>query len=260
MPLTIDLQDKIAVITGAGHGIGRASALEFAAAGATVVLGDINAETVAAVAAEVESAGGRAVAQPCDVTDAEQISALVATAKDTFGRLDVLFNHAGGSPVKPLQDFSSEDFHHVVALNLGSMFFGVQAALPVMLEQGGGTIVSTSSGGGLGAVRGLAVYGAAKAGMIALTRSIAAEYGGRGIRANVVSPGSMDTAGFRAWLDSLPGSDQDYFDQIPSGRLGQAEDIARVACFLASDYSSYINGVTIPVDGGTAGLLAIPRV
>lgn len=260
MPLTIDLQDKIAVITGAGHGIGRASALEFAAAGASVVLGDINAETVAAVAAEVESAGGRAVAQPCDVTDAEQISALVATAKDTFGRLDVLFNHAGGSPVKPLQDFSSEDFHHVVALNLGSMFFGVQAALPVMLEQGGGTIVSTSSGGGLGAVRGLAVYGAAKAGMIALTRSIAAEYGGRGIRANVVSPGSMDTAGFRAWLDSLPGSDQDYFDQIPSGRLGRAEDIARVACFLASDYSSYINGVTIPVDGGTAGLLAIPRV
>lgn len=257
--MSVTLQDKIAVITAAGHGIGRASALEFAAAGATVVLGDINGETVAAVAAEVEAAGGRATALPCDVTVADQVSSLVRTAVDTYGRVDVLFNHAGGSPVKPLEEFSVEDFHRVLGLNLGSMFYGVQAALPIMLAQGGGTIVSTTSGAGLGAVPGLAVYGAAKAGMIALTRSIAAEYGGRGVRANVISPGSMDTAGFRAWLDSLPGSDEDYFEQIPSGRLGTAEDIARVACFLASDYSSYVNGVTIPVDGGTAGLLAVPR-
>lgn len=258
--MQLNLHDKVAVITGAGHGIGRASALEFSAAGATVVLGDINAETVAGVAAEVEDAGGRALAMQCDVTSADQVAALVAAASDTYGRLDVLFNHAGGSVVKPLLEFSHEDYHHVVELNLGSMFYGVQAALPLMLEQGGGTIVSTTSGAGLGAVPGLAVYGAAKAGMIALTRSIAAEYGARGIRANIISPGSMDTAGFRAWLDSLPGSDQDYFQQIPSGRLGEAEDIARVACFLASDYSAYVNGVTIPVDGGIAGLFAVPRV
>lgn len=260
MSASITLQGKVAVITGAGHGIGRASALEFSAAGATVVLGDINPQSVTAVAAEVESAGGRALAMTCDVTCAEQVVALIEAATSSYGRLDVLFNNAGGSVVKPLEAFSNADFHHVVALNLGSMFYGVQAALPVMLAQGGGTILSTTSGAGLGAVPGLAVYGAAKAGMIALTRSIAAEYGTRGIRANIISPGSMDTVAFRAWLDSLPGSDEDYFRQIPSGRLGTADDIARVACFLASDYASYINGIVVPVDGGVSALLAIPRV
>lgn len=258
--MSISLEDKIAVITAAGHGIGRASALEFARAGATVVLGDLDGGSVAAVAHEIEGAGGRVVAMACDVTSPEQVEALIRTATDTFGRLDVLFNHAGGSPQGPLHEMSVDDFHHVVDLNLGSMFYGVRAALPIMIEQRSGAIVSTTSGAGLGAVRGLAVYGAAKAGMIALTKSIAAEYGGAGIRANAISPGSMDTAGFRGWLDSLPGSDQDYFDQIPSGRLGVAEDIARVACFLASDYSTYVNGVTVPVDGGTVGLLAIPHV
>lgn len=258
--MTITLKDKVAVITGAGHGIGRASALEFAAAGATLVLGDVNPDTVCQVAEEVRATGARATAMPCDVTSAEQVTALIHAARDEFGRLDVLFNHAGGSSSNPIHELSDEEFHRIVDLNLGSMFFGVRAALPIMIGQGAGTIISTSSGGGLGAVPGLGVYGAAKAGMIALTRSLAAEYGGAGIRANVISPGSMDTAGFRAWLDSLPGSDRDYFEQIPSGRLGEAEDIARVACFLASDYSTYVNGVTIPVDGGISGLLAVPRV
>lgn len=258
--MSMNLEGKIAVITAAGQGIGRASALEFAAAGATVVLGDLDPDTVARTAAEVEAAGGRTLAMPCDVTAADQVAALVHAARDTYGRVDVLFNHAGGSPVKPLHEVAPEEFHHIVDLNLGSMFHGVQAALPIMMAQRAGTIVSTTSGAGLGAVRGLAVYGAVKAGMIALTRSIAAEYGGFGIRANVISPGSMDTQGFRQWLDSLPGSDQDYFEQIPSGRLGAAEDIARVACFLASDYSAYVNGVVVPVDGGISGLLAIPHV
>ena len=256
----MDLEDKIAVITAAGQGIGRASALEFAAAGATLVLGDLDGELVARTAAEVEAAGGRAVALACDVTVPDQVTRLVHTARDDFGRVDILFNHAGGSLGRPLHEVSVENFHHVVDLNLGSMFYGVRAALPIMMEQRSGTILSTTSGGGIGAVPGLGVYGAAKAGMIALTRSIAAEYGRHGIRANAISPGSMDTHGFRQWLDSLPGSDQDYFDQIPSGRLGAAEDIARAACFLVSDYSSYINGITLPVDGGTTGLLAIPHV
>lgn len=258
--MSMNLTGKIAVITAAGAGIGRASALEFAAAGATLVLGDIDGDAVAETAALVQAAGGQATASVCDVTDAAQVERLVHGTKDAHGRVDVLFNHAGGTPAMPLHEVSAEQFHRIVDLNLSSMFYGVQAALPIMLEQGGGTIVSTTSGAGLGAVPGLAVYGAAKAGMIALTRSIAAEYGRSGIRANVISPGSMDTAGFRAWLDSLPGSDEDYFSQIPSGRLGNAEDIARVACFLASDYSAYVNGVTVPVDGGTSGLLATPRV
>ncbi len=256
----MDLKDKIAVITAAGQGIGRASALEFAAAGATLVLGDLDGETVARTAAEVEQAGGRAIAQTCDVTDPDQVTRLVHTARDDFGRVDILFNHAGGSLGRPLHEVSVENFRDVVDLNLGSMFFGMRAALPIMMEQRSGTILSTTSGGGIGAVPGLGIYGAVKAGVIALTRSIAAEYGEYGIRANAISPGSMDTQGFRQWLDGLPGSDQDYFDQIPSRRLGTAEDIARAACFLVSDYSSYINGITLPVDGGTTSLLAIPRV
>ena len=258
--MSITLENKIAVITAAGNGIGRASALEFAAAGATVVLGDVDSDSVSGVAREIVATGGRALAMPCDVTSAEQVAGLVRAATDTYGRLDILFTHAGGSSPGPLHEMSVESFEYVVDLNLGSMFYGVRAALPIMIDQGHGTIVSTTSGAGLGAVRGLAAYGAAKAGMIALTRSIAAEYGGLGIRANVISPGSMDTAGFRGWLDALPGSDRDYFEQIPSGRLGVAADIAKVACFLASDYSAYVNGVTVPVDGGIAGLLAVPHV
>lgn len=254
------LNDKISIITGAASGIGRASAIEFASLGATVVVSDINAEGAEATAEHIRSAGGTAVAVHTDVTDETQVANLVKTAVDQFGRLDVLYNNAGGSRPTPTQDVSPADFRRVVDLNLNSMYYGIHAALPIMIEQGAGTILSTTSGAGLGAVPGLAAYGAAKAGMISLTRSIAAEFGPHGIRANIISPGSMDTTGFRMWLDSLPGSDEDYFSQIPSGRLGSAEDIARVAAFLVSDYSAYINGITVPVDGGTTALLAIPRV
>ncbi|GIJ26329.1 3-ketoacyl-ACP reductase [Micromonospora qiuiae] len=258
--MELNLNDKITVITGAASGIGRASAMEFASLGATVVVSDIDAQGAEATVGQIRQKGGTAVAVAADVMAQEQVAALINTAVERFGRLDVLFNNAGGAQPEPTHEMSPAEFRRVVELNLFSMFYGVHAALPVMMAQRSGTILSTTSGAGLGAVPGLAAYGAAKAGMIALTRNIAAEYGQYGIRANVISPGSMDTVGFRIWLDSLPGSDQDYFSQIPSGRLGTAEDIARVAAFLASDYSAYVNGVTVPVDGGIAGVLAIPRV
>lgn len=258
--MQLDLNGKISVITGAANGIGRASATEFASLGATVVVADIDADAAQQTVELIRSRRGTAVAVPTDVTNEGDVAALIDTAVQQFGRLDILYNNAGGSTPTSTVDVSPADFRRVVDLNLHSMYYGIHAALPIMIEQRSGTILSTTSGAGLGAVPGLAAYGAAKAGMISLTRSIATEFGQYGIRANIISPGSMDTAGFRRWLDSLPGSDEDYFSQIPSGRLGSAEDIARVAAFLVSDYSAYVNGVTVPVDGGITGMLAIPRV
>ncbi|MFC0863199.1 SDR family NAD(P)-dependent oxidoreductase [Sphaerimonospora cavernae] len=254
------LRGKVAVITGAGRGIGRASAVLFAAEGASVVVSDIDPATAAGTVDAITGSGGTAVAVSADVTVQEQVAHLVDVAVERYGRLDVMFNHAGGTTPAPVHEVTSEQFHHIVELNLGSMFYGVRAALPVMMEQRSGVILSTTSGGGIGAVPGLGIYGAAKAGIIALTRSVAAEYGRYGIRAVAISPGSMDTHGFRQWLNALPGSDEDYFSQIPSGRLGVDQDIAHVAAFLAGDAAAYVNGITVPVDGGTTGLLAIPHV
>jgi 3-oxoacyl-[acyl-carrier protein] reductase len=127
-----------------------------------------------------------------------------------------------------------------------------------MLKQGRGVILATTSGAGLGAVAGLIAYGAAKAGIISLVRNLAVEFGGKGIRANAISPGAMDTPPLRAYIGSLPGGAERYVSQMPAGRLGTPEDIANVAVFLASDEASYVNGACLPIDGGTSALLAQP--
>jgi 3-oxoacyl-[acyl-carrier protein] reductase len=153
---------------------------------------------------------------------------------------------------------SVEQYQQIIALNLHSVFYGIRAALPIMLQQQRGTILSTTSGAGLNAVSGLAAYGAAKAGVISLMKSIAVEYGRSGIRANAISPGPMDTPGLRAWLDTFPDGAARYGRQVPSGRLGTAQDIANVAVFLASDAAAFLNGAVIPVDGAIHARLATP--
>ncbi|MDI9914237.1 SDR family NAD(P)-dependent oxidoreductase [Rhodococcus sp. IEGM 1379] len=253
------LSNKIAVITGAGSGIGRASAIRFAADGATVVVSDINGDSATATADLITDAGGDATAVTTDVTDAGEVSFLVTGAVQKYGRLDILYSNAGGQQPKPTLEVTPAAFANTVVLNLNSMYYGISAALPFMLEQKSGVFLSTTSGAGIGAVPGLAAYGAAKAGMISLTRSIAVEYGALGIRANVISPGSMDTPGLRQWLTTLPGGSEAYASQIPSGRLGTAEEIASVASFLVSDESAYINGTLVPVDGAAHSRLSIPR-
>lgn len=256
--MSSSLQDRVVIITGAGSGIGRASALAFANAGAVVVASDINEETTAETARLIEGSGGRASHKRADATDAAEVAELVQFAVDQHGQLDVFFANAGGQMPKPTLDTTPDEFRATVELNLGSVYYGVHASLPVMLDQGRGVILATSSGAGLGAVPGLIAYGAAKAGIISLVRNLAVEFGAQGIRANAISPGAMDTPPLRAYIETLPGGTEGYLGQMPAGRLGLPEEIATAAVFLASDEASYVNGVCLPVDGGTSSALAQP--
>lgn len=254
------LNGKIALITGAASGIGKASALRFAAEGAVVYANDLKDEALAPVIAQIRDSGGEAVACAADVTDAAAVQAMVDRVVSERGRIDVLFNNAGGDQPSPTADVSVERYRAVIALNLDSVFYGVKAALPAMIEQGGGVILTTSSGAGLNAVDGLAAYGAAKAGAANLMRSIATEYGKHGIRANTISPGPMDTPPFRAFTSTLPGGLVAYAKQVPAGKLGTPEDIAAAAAFLASDDAAFISGVVLPVDGAVHAKLATPQL
>lgn len=254
------LAGKIAIITGAGSGIGAAGARLFASEGATVVVNDVRADPARAVAQAITAAGGRAIDHVADVTVPEQVDALVDRARREFGRLDVFWSNAGGAVPEPTESVSVAEYQRLIALNLDAVFYGTQSALRVMLEQRSGSILMTTSGAGLRAVRHLAVYGMAKAGVISLARSIAADYGRFGIRANAISPGPMATPQFLAWLDTVRDGLRRFEAQVPVGRLGTPEDIAHAAVFLASDEASFVNGVTLPVDGGVHAVFAAPPV
>jgi NAD(P)-dependent dehydrogenase (short-subunit alcohol dehydrogenase family) len=254
------LEQKIAVITGAGSGIGRASALRFAEAGARVAVIDVARDNAAAVATQINAGGGTAIAMYVDVTVSEEIREAFVSIVQQFGAIDILFNNAGGAFPNAIESQSIEDYRKIIALNLDAVFYGVHAALPIMLQQRRGVILSTTSGAGLNAVPGLAIYGAAKAGVISLMKSIAVEFGQRGIRANTISPGPMDTPGLRTWLDTFDDGPNRYAQQIPSGRLGTADDIAKAAVFLASDHASFINGAVLPVDGAIHARLGSPSI
>jgi 3-oxoacyl-[acyl-carrier protein] reductase len=254
------LAGKVAIITGAGNGIGRACAQHFARAGARVVVSDIDDNAAQETVRTILAAGGTALAQTTDATRAEQIQQLVDTTVQQFGRIDILFNNAGGALPQPTHEMSLDAYRQVIALNLDSVFFGIHAALPAMLRQRAGVILSTTSGAGLNAVAGLAAYGAAKAGVINLMKNIATEYGSYGIRANAIAPGPMDTPGLNAWLGTFEDGPARYAAQVPSGRLGTADDIARAAVFLASDAAEFINGVVLPVDGAIQARLATPQI
>jgi len=253
------LDGKISIITAAGRGIGRASALRFAAEGAFVIVNDINEETMHRVVEEIKSAGGNAVAHPADVTSPGDMQNMIDGVVGEFGRLDVLFCNAGGQLPKPTHEMTIAECQHCVTLNLNSLLYGVLPALPVMMKQGSGVILATSSGAGLNGVQNLAVYGAAKAGVINFIRNIAVEYGRFGIRACTISPGPMITPGMRAWVDTLPGGLDAYAAQVPTGRLGLPEDIAAAAAFLASDDASYVSGVCLSVDGAIHAKFAAPE-
>jgi meso-butanediol dehydrogenase/(S,S)-butanediol dehydrogenase/diacetyl reductase len=257
--MTERLKDKVAIITGSGRGIGRVCALRYAAEGAVVTVNDVIDANVDAVVREIIASGGRAVAHPADVTDPDQVQEMVDRAVSEFGRLDVLFANAGGSMPKPTHETSVEEYRRVIALNQDAVFYGVHAALPVMMRQKSGLFLTTSSGAGQNGVAELAAYGAAKAAVMNLMRVIAVEYGGMGIRACSISPGPMGTELMYSYLATMEGGAAGFGGQVPSGRLGTPEDIAAAAAFLATDEAFFINGAVLPVDGGISALLASPR-
>ena len=199
------LSGKVAVITGSGRGIGRVGAELFAREGATVVVSDIDAANAEQATKAILEAGGRAICLPADVTNSTEVDALVARAVEEFGRLDIMWNNAGGALPEVTHEVSDEQYRSVVALNMDGVFFGTRAALRVMVPQKSGSILITTSGAGLGAVAGLATYGMAKAAVINLAKSVAEEYGEFGIRANVVSPGPIASEGFMQFLNSVEG-------------------------------------------------------
>lgn len=261
--MTGRLADKISIITGSGSGIGRASALRFAEEGATVIVNDIHRkaaeETVELITEAAFRTGGRAVAHPADVTDPRQVEDLVARATRDYGRLDVMFNNAGGARPEPTERMTVEAYRKVIELNLDGVFYGTQSALRVMLPRKSGCILMTTSGAGLGAVHHLAAYGMAKAGVINLAKSVAAEYGRHGIRSNVISPGPMGSPGFLSWLDTIEGGRERFEAEVPARRLGRPEDIAHTAVFLASDEASFVSGIVVPVDGGISSQYPAPQ-
>jgi NAD(P)-dependent dehydrogenase (short-subunit alcohol dehydrogenase family) len=240
------LEGKVAIITGAGSGIGRASALLFAKEGARVVCADVSGKQED-TAADI---GANAVPVHANVASASDVEAMVRTAVDTWGRLDVLFNNAGfGHPGGPVHEIDEDTWAALIAVNLTGVFLGIKYAVPAMLASGGGSIISTASASGLVGWKGLGAYSAAKGGVVLLTKTAALDYATQGIRVNAIAPGMTFTGLAGADAEGeLPAPDVEL--PFPMKRFGLPRELAQAALFLASDESSFITGVTIPVDGG----------
>jgi 3-oxoacyl-(acyl-carrier-protein) reductase len=242
----LDLSGKVAIVTGASRGIGRAVAVKLAARGAQVIAaarGDHAESTVV----EIQSAGGRAVAVSVDVTDRTSIDAVMSGALEQHGRIDILVNNAGITRDQLLMRMKGEDWAQVMATNLTAAFDCAQAVLKPMIKQRSGRIISISSVVGQTGNAGQANYAASKAGLIGFSKALAREVASRSITVNVVAPGLIETDMTRAITGRAQG---DWASQIPLGRLGAADEVAAAVCFLASDEASYITGQVLAVNGG----------
>jgi 3-oxoacyl-[acyl-carrier protein] reductase len=241
------LKNKVSIITGAAQGIGEATALKFARQGATVVVCDRRAEAVHKVVAACEALGATAVGHVVDVTQREQIDAMVSAVQQRFGRIDVLVNNAGITQDARLVKMTTAQFDAVIDVNLRGVFHASQAVAPVMIEQRQGVILNASSVVGIYGNFGQTNYAASKFGVIGFTKTWSRELGPKGVRVNAVAPGFIETP----ILDAMPEKVLTHMrEQVPLQRLGRPEEIANVYAFLASDEASYINGAVIEVSGG----------
>ena len=252
-----DLTGKVAIVTGGGVGIGHAIALEFARVGADVVIASRKFPNLEKTADEISSLGRRSLAIATDVRMPEQVDNMVSRTIDEFGRIDILVNNAGATFLCPVEKMSPNAWDTIIAINLKGTFLCSAAVGKVMIQQKRGKIINLSSIVALDGAPGMAHYGAAKAGIINFTKSLAVEWAKYNIYVNAIAPGLIETEGGKTQMEFTPEVERERLKHVPLGRYGQPEEIADTAIFLASDASSFLTGETIVVRGGPNPLLSL---
>ena len=246
------VEGKVALVTGAGSGIGRGSALVFAREGAKVAVADVNAESGAETVRLIRAAGGVAEFIRCDVASDDEVAAAIRRVVELWGRLDCAHNNAGITTTGgPLHEITLEEWNRTLAVNLSGVFHCMRHEIPVMLKQGGGAIVNTSSGAGVVAAKGLAHYCATKHGILGLTKTAAQELARTAVRVNAVCPGVVETPTLLAYMERSPEIAKQINNSTARGVMGKPEEIGETVVWLCSDRASYVNGEAMLVDGGT---------
>jgi NAD(P)-dependent dehydrogenase (short-subunit alcohol dehydrogenase family) len=243
-------EGKVALVTGGGSGIGRATALAFAQRGAKVVVADLVAKGGEETVRMIKEAGGTSIFLQADVSKSQDALAMVGKTVETYGHLDCAFNNAGvGIPGSTI-DCAEEDWDRVLQINLKGVWLCMKYEIPQMLKQGSGSIVNTASAGGLIGTPGLAAYTASKHGVVGLTKTAALEYVQQGIRINAVCPGTVTTPMVKSSIDAFPDLEKILLSKHPMGRFARSEEIADAVLWLSSDGASYVTGIALSVDGG----------
>jgi len=242
---------KVAFVTGAGSGIGRATALAFAREGASVVVADVSEQGNQETARMIEELGGRALAVKCDVARVEDVRSALDKTIEAFGRLDIAFNNAGVEEnIGTMADLKEEEWDRIININLRGIFLCMKYEIPLMLKQGAGAIVNTSSGAGIVGFKGIPAYTASKHGVIGLTKTAALDYAQSNIRVNAVCPGFIDTEMMRRFTGGTSEGRGQVIAMEPMGRMGKPEETAAAVVWLCSDAASFVTGHALAVDGG----------
>ncbi|WOV86875.1 glucose 1-dehydrogenase [Sporosarcina oncorhynchi] len=249
------MDGKAGLVTGAGSGIGRATAVALAKAGAKVMVSDVSEEAGQETVQMIKNLGSEAAFFKCDVSNEEQVIGLVNKTVETFGKLDFAHNNAGiNKGLKPIGEMDSKDWDITLQVNLYGTFYCIKHEVNAMLKTGGGAIVNTASGAGIEGSPNMAPYTASKHAIAGLTKSVALEYGQKGITINSIAPGATITPAIESWSKTSPEQYEGVLASLPAGRMSTAEDQANAVVFLCSDMAKSISGVTLAVDGGyTAG-------
>lgn len=243
---------KVAFVTGAASGIGRATALAFAHEGASVVVADVSEQGNQETARTIEELGGQAIAVKCDVTRTEDVKVALEKTIEAFGRLDFAFNNAGIEPrnAAPTAEYEEEEWNRIIDINLRGVFLCMKHEIPLILKQGRGAIVNTSSGAGIIGIKGSPAYTAAKHGVIGLTKAAALDYASQNIRVNAVCPGYIDTPMMGRFTGGTDEGRAKVIAQEPVGRMGKPEEIAAAVIWLCSDAAAFVVGHAMVIDGG----------